>query len=466
MSPEEENKEGSIMPMLPASSASLFYKSLILLAGGIFLGLVVSGSAKAEKARGLLRVLKANPRYFTDGSGKAVYLGGHQIFVDVQDNSFNKEFTKDMSRPEDPSRKARLLDWGRYLDFVDSLGFNYVRGWIIWSTGSGKAASPHRVAYPMPFRRTGPGNANDGGLKFDLSRFDEAFFRRLHDRARDLQKRGVYLSVMLFELYGFLDGEEVEGQRLWDGNLFNSANNINGLDIDRNHNRLGEEFFSLDDPKVVKIQKAYLEKMVDTLNDLNNILWEICNEPPAGTIAWQYEMLKHLRAYEARKPRQHLILLSPGGWKPGGWSTTPEREILESPADCIATSGGWIDKNNPRVYRPAKPVLFDLDHVAPGNCDPALIWKAFTRGYHFSLYDHPFEQPQNESHAWQVARENIRLTRLLATRVQNMAQMAPREDLASTRLLPGKRRTGIYHLFGKAGGISGQWPWSRTGVSV
>jgi len=70
--------------------------------------------------------------------------------------------------------------------------------------------------------------------------------------------------------------------------------------------------------------------------------------------------------------------------------------------------------------------------VAPGNCDPALIWKAFTRGYHFSLYDHPFEQPQNESPAWQVARENIRLTRLLATRVQNMAQMAPREDLAST----------------------------------
>jgi len=71
---------------------------------------------------------------------------------------------------------------------------------------------------------------------------------------------------MLFELYGFLDGEEVNGQRLWDGNLFHGANNINCIDIDRNQNRLGEEFFSLDNPGVVKIQKAYIEKMVDALN--------------------------------------------------------------------------------------------------------------------------------------------------------------------------------------------------------
>lgn len=40
----------------------------------------------------LLKVHPANPRYFADKSGKAVYLGGHQIFVDLQDNSFNKEF--------------------------------------------------------------------------------------------------------------------------------------------------------------------------------------------------------------------------------------------------------------------------------------------------------------------------------------------------------------------------------------
>jgi hypothetical protein len=40
-------------------------------------------------------------------------------------------------------------------------------------------------------------------------------FSILRIRAHALQERGVYFSVMLFELYGFLDGEEVNGQRLW-----------------------------------------------------------------------------------------------------------------------------------------------------------------------------------------------------------------------------------------------------------
>jgi len=79
-----------------------------------------------------------------------------------------------------------------------------------------------------------------------------------------------------------------------------------------------------------------------------------------------------------------------------------------------------------------QPVVMDLDHVAPGKCQPALIWKAFTRGYHFNLYDAPFEQPQQESRTWQVARENLRLTRVLAERVHDIALMNPGEDLSST----------------------------------
>ena len=43
-------------------------------------------------AAAVLTVHPKNPRYFADGSGRAIYLGGHQMFVDLQDNSFNKEF--------------------------------------------------------------------------------------------------------------------------------------------------------------------------------------------------------------------------------------------------------------------------------------------------------------------------------------------------------------------------------------
>src|SRR5215510_10778964 len=121
--------------------------------------------ATRAPALGPLRVHPTNPRYFTDGttnadgSFKAIYLGGHEIFADLQDNAFNKEWSKDMSHPEDPAAKARLLDWDRYLDWIEKLQFNYLRNWIIWSTGSGTAAPPNKVASPMPFLRTGPGNA-------------------------------------------------------------------------------------------------------------------------------------------------------------------------------------------------------------------------------------------------------------------------------------------------------------------
>ena len=77
-----------------------------------------------------------------------------------------------------------------------------------------------------------------------------------------------------------------------------------------------------------------------------------------------------------------------------------------SNADSIATANSWIDRENPKVYHIEKPVFMDLDHVAPGNNNPALIRKAHTRDYHFSLYDQPFEQPQNETVAWQVVRVN------------------------------------------------------------
>ena len=70
----------------------------------------------------------------------------------------------------------------------------------------------------------------------------------------------------------------------------------------------------------------------------------------------------------------------------------------------------------------------DRDHVSPGSHDPARVWKAFTRGHPFSLYDQPFEQPQNESSAWQGVRANIRQACLLSGRVADMSQMRPRAD--------------------------------------
>jgi len=376
-----------------------------------------------------LRVHPQNPLYFMDGSGKAIYLAGHQIFVDLQDNSFNKALIYN---------NRKTLDWNEYLDFVTAHDFNYIRNWIIWSTGSGSMAPVNKaIARPMPYKRVqGHGKAEDGGDKFDLEQFDETFFRRMQSRCEDLQRQGVYVSIMLFEVYGFLEGEACGSPRqtLWDGNVFNRANNVNGIDTDYNNDGKGIEFFYTQDKHVLDLQKQYVRKVIETVGDLDNVLYEIANELYAPQ--WQYDMIEFIKQCERSRPKQHLILMSPGGrTETGGWKLMGPELVTKSPADCFAVAGSWnagaYGKKNPPANDAGKPGIVDMDHVSPGSSDVGYVWSALTRGYHFSLYDKPFERPDMESPAWQRIRSNVSQAAAYARRM-DLSNAHPRVDLATT----------------------------------
>ena len=73
--------------------------------------------------------------------------------------------------------------------------------------------------------RTGPGRATDGRLKFDLTRFDPAYFDRLRARVQALNGAGIYAGVYLFT------GEWLLRFRCaTDGYPFSGPNNVNGVD--------------------------------------------------------------------------------------------------------------------------------------------------------------------------------------------------------------------------------------------
>jgi hypothetical protein len=57
------------------------------------------------------------------------------------------------------------------------------------------------VHQPERVRRTGPGKALDGKPKFDLEKWDDAYFERLRTRVRKAGERGIYVSVMLFQCW-------------------------------------------------------------------------------------------------------------------------------------------------------------------------------------------------------------------------------------------------------------------------
>jgi hypothetical protein len=391
--------------------------------------LVVLAVCLPSLAADVLRLHPNNPCYFADGSGKAIYLGGHQMFVDLQGNSFNKEFIRN---------KERLLDWNGYVGFLKAYNFNYLRNWVIWSTGSGAMAPVNNaIAFPMPYKRVkGYGKAKDGKDKFDLDQFDETFFRRMRKRCEDLRESGIYVSIMLFEVYGFLGGEPVGNppQTLWDGNVFNKANNINGIHVDYDGNGKGIEFFYTDDKRILGLQKEYVKKVIDTVNHLDNVFYEIANELYAPQ--WQYRMIEFIKRYEKTRPRQHLVLMSAGGrTRTGTWKQMGRDVAVGSPADCFAVAGSWqsrrYKKKDPPANNSSKPGIVDMDHVSAGSNDVGFVWSAFTRGYHFNLYDKPFETPQAEGPEWECIRHNVGKTVEYATKL-DMANVSPRADLAST----------------------------------
>jgi hypothetical protein len=285
----------------------------------------------------------------------------------------------------------------------------------------------------MMYERTGPGTAVDGLPKFDLTTFHQPFFDRLHDRIEQAGARGITVSVMLFEVYGFGPGEDENGQNLWHGNLFRADNNVQGIDVNENGDEWGIEFFYTSDPIVLGLQKAYVDKVIDTVGDLDNVIYEVANELHATD--WQVDMIQHIHEVEAARPKQHLVYVSPGGRNQnGGWTAHDKSELVLSGADCIGIAGSMGDyESDPPVDDSAMPVFWDNDHVWGTDWDHhRRAWMSFTRGYHFVLYDHPFENPAEESEVFERMRRNIGATVAYAERFADLARMSPHGELSST----------------------------------
>ncbi len=162
---------------------------------------------------------------------------------------------------------------------------NFFRLWR-WETPKWNDDEPLGVKYaqPHPWMRTGPGVANDGKPKFDLTRMNSVYFDRLRERIVAAKARDMYVSVMLFE------GWEVQFLDAWTYHPFNASNNVNQIEGDANHDGRGIEYNTLvPSPmgeRVLAAQESYVRKVVDTVNDLDSVLYEIRNEAGGYSAAW------------------------------------------------------------------------------------------------------------------------------------------------------------------------------------
>jgi len=411
-----------------------------------FLILTYASLVHAAPAKGPLQVHPENPRYFMvkgDPTKKAVYLtGSHTHFVFQDENLTNLrklDYNRDCNlSPSDPN----YLPWNDcYLDFLEYYGHNFTRGWV-WEQASYAPWTKEHVRYsPTIYQRTGPGTARDGKPKFDLTKFNQAYFDRLRERIIAAGKRGIYVSVMLFEGWSIerkaKPGKEHERGNPWLGHPLNRDNNINGIDGDPDKNDEGKETHRLLVLEVTRVQEAYIKKVIDELNDLDNILWEISNESHKDSAKWHYHIINFIKKYEKTKPKQHLVGMT-------GFCVT-NQELFDSPADWISPNKrspkhkeGY--RHDPPDAKGKKIIISDTDHLWGFGGNHSWVWRSFTRGMH-PIYMDPL------CGRWDITeKRSIKLRHALGHTLNyskkiNLVKATPRNDISSTRFClanPGK----------------------------
>jgi len=386
-------------------------------------------SSNTVSATGPLRVSSANPRYFEDCNGKIVYLTGAHTWSNF----------KDMGDTDPPEP----FDYKLYLDFLSHYNHNFIR---LWTWELTKYSYDGSVIYssPFPWQRTVPGMALDGKPKFGLSKLNQDYFDRLRERVVSAGKCEIYVSIMLFEGHGLHASLE---PWCWNGHPFNASNNINGIDGDPDGDGRGIEIHTLQIPDVTRLQEAYVRKVIDTVNDLDNVLYEISNESGGWSTEWQYHLINFIHEYESKKPKRHPVGMTFHYARENRSGTNAD--LFSSPAEWISPNpqGGYTD--NPPESDGSKVILSDTDHLWGIGGNQAWVWKSFCRGLN-PLFMDPYSRPKTEEEKkaawtdrlltgydwnrqdmWDPIRRSLGYTLSYSQRM-DLASAIPHSDLAST----------------------------------
>jgi hypothetical protein len=418
---------------------------------------------KTGMAMGPLVVSQINPRYFTVASKpgqRAIYLTGSHIWNNFQDG---------MGPGPDCADPSEQFDFDAYLKFLKEHGHNFIRLWR-WEQFKSQAAGGgyHLCMAPQPWLRTGPEVAMDGKPKFNLDVFNQGYFDRLRERVIAAGNQDIYVGVMFFDGWAIHLSPAPDNV---EGHPFYASNNVNGIGIT---SILDYQVLPLDS-HVQAFQEAYIRKVVDTLHDLPNVLWEVANESSGGgkvdkdfaqmlgfsetpewgdSTEWQYWVIDVVKRHEQeRRYDKHPIGMTmqfpvmdqarvndplfkgKAEWISPGY----DDEIFAQGGHPMAPDSPpshWLDDPPPNEGR--KVVISDTDHYS-STADALWAWKSFLRGHHPILMDYgiiagvnPPEPSAGQQYvAFEAARYAMGDTLKYAQRMKLIA-MEPRGELSST----------------------------------
>jgi hypothetical protein len=243
-------------------------------------------------------------------------------------------------------KPAILLTSGEHYGAVLNLDFDYVsyldelkeRRFNLTRTFSGTYREDptafgivDNTLAPAPKRFLCPW-ARDGA-KFDLKRYDNAYFARLKDFVAQAGKRGVAVELSLFCA--------IYDDKLWNLNPMKAGNNVNGVG---NGGRLDP--YTGKDKELTSLQEALVRKIVGELKNYDNVYYEICNEPYFGGVTkeWNDRMAAVIEDAEKDLPARHLIAQNISNGSAKVAKPNPNVGVLNfhycAPPDAVALNNG------------------------------------------------------------------------------------------------------------------------------
>ncbi len=174
--------------------------------------------------------------------------------------------------------------------------------------------------------------ASEAG-KFDLNRYDPAYFARLKDFVAQAGKRGIVVELSLFCA--------IYNDKLWDINPMKADNNSNGVG---KGGRLDP--YTGKDKELTGFQEALVRKVIGELKDYDNVYYEICNEPYFGGVTkeWNDRIAAVIVDAEKDFPARHLIAQNISNGSAKVEKPNPNVGVLNfhycAPPDAVALNYG------------------------------------------------------------------------------------------------------------------------------
>jgi hypothetical protein len=236
------------------------------------------------------------------------------------------------------------FDFYRYLDTLAKDGLNHTRLWVgtyreipgsFGITDNTLAPVPGR--YVCPWARSSESGYSQGGNRFDLTKWDAAYFTRLLEFVMAASARGIVVEINLW----CPNYNSDKTDQLWKASPMHFSNNVNGVGTCP-----GNEVYALKHPDLTDVQDATTRKIVRELNRFDNVYFEICNEPyfEGVTLAWQRHIADVIVDTEKDLPLKHLLSQNIANGKATVTDPHPAVSILNfhysAPPDTVALNWG------------------------------------------------------------------------------------------------------------------------------